>query len=172
MNQNRRLADLLDKEEIREVIYLYCRGLDRADAEILHSVFHPGAVIKYGVYEGRVEEWVGFAVSFQDKIEATHIRIANILITLDGERARTESYAQIVHGRSPHFGESDSDLVIYCRFLDRFERREGKWAITRRSVVYDWTQVTKTDARWQGDFFGNYRPRATRGTDDPSYRLD
>ena len=36
----RALRVLLDKQEIHEVLMRYCRGIDRCDSELLHSVYH------------------------------------------------------------------------------------------------------------------------------------
>ncbi|MCB2109209.1 MAG: nuclear transport factor 2 family protein, partial [Rhodobacteraceae bacterium] len=39
-----RIAALLDKEEIRDVLMRYGRGVDRADADLLRSCYHPDAI--------------------------------------------------------------------------------------------------------------------------------
>ena len=44
----RALRVLLDKQEIHEVLMRYCRGIDRCDAELLHSVYHPDATDDHG----------------------------------------------------------------------------------------------------------------------------
>ena len=36
------LRELSDKQAITEVIYRYCRGLDRMDADLVRAVWHPG----------------------------------------------------------------------------------------------------------------------------------
>ena len=63
----RALRVLLDKQEIHEVLMRYCRGIDRCDAELLHSVYHPDATDDHGLFKaappisfhGRSKRWSG-----------------------------------------------------------------------------------------------------------------
>src|SRR5262245_17777267 len=43
---------LLDKQAIQEVLARYCRGVDRADLELLRSVYHPDAIDNHGTFNG------------------------------------------------------------------------------------------------------------------------
>ena len=44
----RQIAELIEKEAIREQIYTYCRALDRIDNELGYSVFAEDAKVDYG----------------------------------------------------------------------------------------------------------------------------
>jgi SnoaL-like domain len=61
--------------------------------------------------------------------------ICNVLIELDGDIARCESYV-IVIVRLPQ-DEGAMDWMHAGRYVDRFERRNGEWRIAYRTVVYD-----------------------------------
>jgi len=54
------LRELSDKQAITEVIYRYCRGLDRMDADMGRAVWHPGATADYGAdtFRGTGDEFV------------------------------------------------------------------------------------------------------------------
>jgi hypothetical protein len=47
------LQQLIDKLEIHEVLTRYCRGIDRCDAELLESVYHPDATDNHGQFVGK-----------------------------------------------------------------------------------------------------------------------
>ena len=39
-----RLRELCDRQEILDCIHRYCRAVDRADRDLLVSVYHPDAI--------------------------------------------------------------------------------------------------------------------------------
>lgn len=47
------LQELVDKRALAEVVMRYCRGVDRADEELIVSCFHPDAVDEHGAYSDR-----------------------------------------------------------------------------------------------------------------------
>lgn len=50
-----KLQRLLDKDEIREVILRYTRGVDRHDDATIASAYHPDATDDHGPYIGNRE---------------------------------------------------------------------------------------------------------------------
>src|SRR5919201_1355684 len=44
-----KLQAVADKQEIHETLMRYCRGVDRADAELISSAFHPDAISDHGL---------------------------------------------------------------------------------------------------------------------------
>ena len=53
MNINRNLEIAADKIAISEVVYKYCRAIDRLDRELLESVFHEDSIHHHS-YGGRL----------------------------------------------------------------------------------------------------------------------
>jgi len=66
----------------------------------------------------------------KDSRQTMHM-IGNSSIELDGNVAYGETYCLSVHD-----GGKDHQAV-YNRYVDRFEKRDGKWAIASRKVVFD-----------------------------------
>lgn len=163
-----RINDYLDKAEIRDLLYLYCRAIDRADSDLLASIFTPEARCDYGLFSGTISEFRAFARSFVDAIGPTHHNITNSLIQLSGDKAVGESYGIAVHGDVSE-AHGPVDLIVFVRYNDRFERREGKWKIAHREVVYDWNQHIPRTADWDGPLGALYLPRGRRGPDDVTY---
>lgn len=161
--------ELLAHEEIRQVLYRYARGVDRADRELVAGVYHPDGVDHHGRFHGPGEEFASRVTQLEPGVEgAGNHHITNHWITLDGDRAFVESYFLAFH---PHADEGAEEIGISCgRYLDFFERRDGAWKIVERTVVTDWTRrdvmgETWPRASWQtGGFL-----RGRRAPSDPSY---
>ena len=163
------IQQLLDKQAISEVLYRRARAGDRADAELAHTCYHPGATERHGEFDG-------LAADFIDKVSFTHPRpgspikgmfhlLSNILVDFtDADNAFVESYhvawVQMTDG---------NDAVIGGRYFDRFGRREGRWAITHRDVIFDWSRVEPETAK----FWDKHPARpflfGHRGESDPLY---
>ncbi len=164
------LEELVHKEAIREQIYSYCRAVDRGDKELMRSVYHPDATDNHGVFEGLASDFVDLDV---DKIMPglllTQHSISNMLIELAGDVANVESYCTAYHRVRQDDGEYD--LLMWGRYLDRFERRNGEWKIARRLCVFDGIRHDKASAGWGMDWCANFRPLGRRDKKDPFYSM-
>ena len=127
---------LVDKQAIQEVIYRYCRGADRLDAELMRSAYHEDGFDDHGHIKASRDEYVDTVMNvLREHYVSTSHTIGNVLIELDGDTARSEAYYIAVHTHEPD-GVLTQDTV-YGRYIDRFERRGGRWAISYRAVVID-----------------------------------
>jgi hypothetical protein len=154
-------------EAIRACLYRVCRGIDRVDADLLRSAFHPGAQIHYGkIYEGDVEEWIESAISHQSTQSQRQHMIGNIYIVLQGDEAVAESYELDRH-KTPMGGEV-RDLVLGARTLDRFARRDGEWRIVERTKVMDWGRTIAAD---DGVYQNSPLQKGRDDKTDASYQL-
>ena len=133
------VQELWDKQAIREVIWRYCRGIDRCDLEIMRSTYHPDSIDIHGSFEGTGWGWCEYIVELlPTRWDFTYHTIPNLLIEIENDTASCESYvlayqAQTVDGkRIMH--------TFWGRYIDRVERREGEWKIAHRTAVCDWTE--------------------------------
>jgi hypothetical protein len=145
-----RVQALLDKQEIHEVLARYCRGLDRGDGELLRSTFHPDGTHDHNGTTQPVGQLVdGLDNPVRRKIlKSVAHTFGNVLVELDGDRAACESYFLACH-RIDNEGV-DWDWIVGGRYVDRFERRDGRWAIVHRTAVYDWARSDKVGERPDG----------------------
>ena len=92
------LHEFLEKQAIREVAMRYCRGVDRCDAALISSAYHPDA---FDDHSGRIftGETVGEGIvaSMREILDATTHHITTQTIKFDGDTARCESYYVGVH---------------------------------------------------------------------------
>jgi SnoaL-like domain len=134
------IDEALARLEIQDVLWTYARGVDRADYETMASVYHPDGKDHHSHFDGLGTD---FAREFADRHADTsgvgQHHITNMSVKMDGENdARVESYFLAFHPHeedgTPRFG------VAAGRYLDHFQRRDGKWKILDRQVVMDWTR--------------------------------
>ncbi|MXX29537.1 MAG: nuclear transport factor 2 family protein [Gammaproteobacteria bacterium] len=133
------LDELLAKQEIYELSCNYMRGLDRLDAELMHTVFHDDATVDYGFFQGSGKDFVAFAQNALKDHLANHHMIGQVNIKVDGNQAVGEVYFQAFH-KVVQDGEQQN-LFISGRYVDRYERRDGVWKISFRSEVNDWARL-------------------------------
>lgn len=163
------VRQLLDKQTIAEILYRRARAGDRADAELAHSCYHPGATERHGMFDGTATEFID-VVSFTRPKPGTPMKtmlhvITNILIEFeDTDHAFVESY------HIAYMTMNDgNDAIVAGRYLDKFARLDGRWGITHRDVIFDWSrQEPETEKFWEKHpalpfLFGQ------RGADDPLY---
>ena len=81
-----RMQALLDKQEIREVVLRYCRGVDRMDRELVRSCYHADATDEHGSFRGGVEAYLDFAWKLLPRYDATMHFVGNVLVELHGDQ--------------------------------------------------------------------------------------
>lgn len=162
MNHSQQLERLIARQEIADVIYRYARGIDRMDFDLVRGCYHPDAYDDHGAFKGSVDEFLAAAAPFLARWTATQHFMGNMLIEIDGEQARAETYAVAYHRREDGHGNGKDD-VMGIRYVDRFERRHGAWKIAYRVVATEWRRVDPVSgARGRGTA-GVW---GTRGPDD------
>lgn len=126
-----RLQSLLHKQEISEVLYRYCRGVDRGDADLVKSVFHEEGIVDFSLFQGRGVEFADWIVIFLKDFRQVRHQIGNVQIELEGDLAFCETYclATVDDGKQLR--------TVLCRYLDRLELRHEVWRIAHRAVTND-----------------------------------
>ncbi|HEX4219153.1 MAG TPA: nuclear transport factor 2 family protein [Acidimicrobiales bacterium] len=159
---------LLAKQAISEVLYRYCRGLDRMDRALALSVWHEGSTVDYGpIFTGSGAEFVDWVWVAHAGLAAHSHQITNILIDVSGELATSEAYVTVALRTQPD-GGSVVDIVDRGRYLDRWSRRQGVWAIDHRTFVEDFQALYAVPLTEATD---GSQSTGRRGPDDPSYRI-
>jgi hypothetical protein len=134
----RTVTELADRQAIRDVLMTYSRGIDRLDRELLISLYHEDAIDDHGVFVGTREEFADWAIAMHT---ATHLSqqhcIFNFTCDLDGDVAHTETYYMFVG-----MNRTGTPMAMSGgRYIDRLEKRDGRWAIAARVCVRDWAPL-------------------------------
>ncbi len=161
-----RMELVANKLECTELVTRVARAIDRCDADLLRTLFHPDGTDDHGIFKGTAAEFVDWVIPLLGTMERTQHVIGQVLIEVDGDRAVGESYFVAHHAMAGPDG--DVHMIVAGRYLDRFERRDGTWKISHRQAVYDWGSSTPLTDSYDRD-----RPGAmtfgVRGPDDASY---
>lgn len=146
-----KLAQAIDRQEITTLLHLYARGIDRCDLATLLAVWDARATVDYG--EGALDaaDWSRGVLDRLRPMAHTMHAISNIVIDLDGDAARSETYCQAYH----QFDGEDGTLrrmIVGGRYLDRLVRTPQGWRIAARTYVMDWNENDASSCRFDGPF--------------------
>lgn len=136
----RAVIELQDRQAIHDCLMTYSRGIDRLDRELLLSVYHPDAIDDHGVFVGTPEEFADWAIAMHTKTHLSHQHcVLNYTVDLNKDVAHTETYYMFVGMNR----EGEPLAVSGGRYIDRLEKRDGRWAIAARVCVRDWAPLAE-----------------------------
>jgi hypothetical protein len=160
------LEELYDKQKLHENLMLYARGIDRYDAELIKSTYWPDSTDDHGGFIGPGQDWAAAGCAWRDKVYNCNHHVSNVLIELDGNRAKRESmYLNVVNQKEPAVSWAHGG-----RYRDLCEKRDGEWRVLHRVVVWDWCEHWPRVGGWemcalpQKSNWGGFFP------DDPIYK--
>ncbi len=156
------LQQIADRQAITDLIYRYCRSVDRLDIALGHSIWHDGGYADYGIggYHGEGRGAI-------DQICAQHAQtlnhshqVTNIVIDLNGDRAASESY--VIAALRIKRGEQPMQIGVWGRYIDQWSRRDGRWGLDNRLAIRDFDEIREVKALYDHDV-------GRRDQTDPSY---
>jgi hypothetical protein len=132
------LATLVAKDEIRELALLYSRGVDRKDIPLLRTLYAKGSTDHHGKYfSGSAEDYIGFLQKSLPHMRMSGHFICNHLITVDGEVGEGEVYALCFHVIPHRSGSGYVEDFKAVRYIDRYCKEQGRWKFASRVVEFD-----------------------------------
>jgi SnoaL-like domain len=155
---------MTDREAITDLIYRYCRAMDRIDREQGYAIWHSDGTADYGeeVYQGTGRGFVDHVCDQHARLLRHSHQVTNIVIELDGDRAGSESYYTTALRMLR--GETMNEICVWGRYVDRWSKRDGRWGIEHRVAIRDFD-----DMRVVTPMSDDMRSRRDR--DDPSYAV-
>lgn len=165
----KKLRELIDRQEIWSILLRYARGIDRLDRDLIRSCYHDDAVDDHHTFVAKPDEFIDWAFDYSLRYQTVHHHgINNHTCELDGDNAYAETYYTFIgaNREPPH-------LFSIGRYIDHFQRRNGIWKIANRVCViektFDLTETVDRTAENGDPRYGDFRP-ATRNREDLSYR--
>lgn len=158
---------LSDRAALQDLIYKYCRGIDRRDFELVRECYHEDATDDHGEqFCGTRDGFIAWLPGALAQFEATQHRISNVLLAIDGDYAEGESYAVAYHRTPP---PDAKELIGTGRYVDNFERRNGVWKFSHRMCINDSMSINTVDPGVFKDWVAAIAV-AQSNENDPSYR--
>ena len=95
------LRGLLDEASIRHRLGQYSRAIDRLDLRLLRELYHPDGTDDHApFFTGTIDDFIAYMEQSAERpIYCTRHSISNVVIEVDGEVARSESYFEAFHAR-------------------------------------------------------------------------
>jgi hypothetical protein len=110
------------------------KGRDRRDLASLERGFHEDAHLLVRDRAIPARDWIRTICTATDTLRSTHRTFGHVaVIRDDAARSRTDCIAQVV------IPDGDMRRVLGGYYLDRHERRDGRWAVAARRFVLCWT---------------------------------
>jgi len=157
----RRLATLVDREEIFDLARRERFARDLQDFETMRDCFHADAYIRSSWFAGGyADEYVEATRERMKKSATSRHWVFPADLKIVGDRATLESPATIFD-RIKLEGV-DVDFYVFCRFFSRVERREGVWRLLSFEVIFEKDVLACVNPEqalpinW--DKLANYRP--------------
>ncbi len=159
------MTDIEAKQAIYERLCEYCRGLDRMDKAMAYGVWHSdGTANYYDMFEGSGTGFVDWVWGAHAPMERHSHQIANHLIEVDGNSAVSETYVTVTLWTLPDEAGAQQEIIGRGRYLDRWSKRAGRWAIDHREHVLDMQTITPLER-------GFTSAVSARDDSDPSFAL-
>ncbi|MCB1688745.1 MAG: nuclear transport factor 2 family protein [Halioglobus sp.] len=159
------IKELFARQEIHDVLCRYCRGLDRMDREMAYSVWHDdGTALYHDMYEGSGHGFVDWVWEAHAPTERHSHQIANSLVEIDGDSARSETYITVVLWTNPDGEGKQTEIVGKGRYLDRWSKRNGRWAIDHREHILDMQTLNELNRGYVNEV-------SARDISDPSFQV-
>jgi hypothetical protein len=156
-----------DRQAILDCLHRYTRGVDRHDRALMLSAYHLDAWDEHGVASGVAADFVDWAIGWHAEHQTRHQHIVtNHTVEFDGDTAHSETY-YIFWG----INRQGPPSLAFGRYVDRFEKRDGKWAIAHRVCINEHMMegtVPDVPQEWR-DAMESTGPNS-RSKEDISYR--
>nr|WP_236844601.1 nuclear transport factor 2 family protein [Bordetella sp. 15P40C-2] len=149
---------MADRAQIQDLIYRWCRAVDRLDREGILALFYPGAIDSHGPYIGPIEGLVDWLMERHKPIGFSSHFVGNMLIEFaEPDVALVETYVRTIQQYPPEAkqqlaqltggasGDPQAavDMFTSSRYLDVVRRESGTWRIAHRRLIQDWKQISE-----------------------------
>ncbi|MET9327438.1 nuclear transport factor 2 family protein [Tsukamurella sp. NPDC003166] len=123
-----------DRFAIYDLLGRYSHAVDRQDLAAARSCYHDDAHDDHGRFSGPIDEVFERIDALFGQLAGTFHMMGMPYVVQQGHIARCVTYSFY---RRETVGEPGA-VMQGLRYLDKLEKRQGRWGIVDRTVVLDW----------------------------------
>jgi hypothetical protein len=132
-----------DKVAIREVIENWVIWRDSGDWERFRNVWHANGRMMATWFQGSAEEFMRVTQEGMDRGVSIFHLLGGSSLEVAGQRAVAQTRTMISQRAPVH--NVLCDVLCIARFYDFFEKRDGRWAIVLRRLIYEKDRIDPVD---------------------------
>ena len=134
------LREIHDRQQITQLLYCYCRAVDRIDEALGYTIWHDDAQVDYGrIYQGTGRGLIDFICAAHRHALVHSHQITNITLEIDADHARSEAY--VTSAMRLMHADQLQQITTRGRYLDNWSLRRGRWGIDKRIFVNDFDEI-------------------------------
>lgn len=126
-------AQLRDRDDVRDVLLAYARGVDAKDLDGVAACFSADATYDGALGRGTIDDALRALDGAMRRYAATVHRMGNQIVALDGDRAHSETDCL-----AEHVLADGAQMTVAVRYVDDLVRAPSGWRIARRAVTTFW----------------------------------
>jgi hypothetical protein len=135
---------MADRLAIQETVENWVVWRDAGEWERFATLWHPDGVMIATWFQGPAREFIEASrAAFERGVTVLHT-LGGWACEIAGRRAISQTKVTI-HQRAQLDGVP-VDVMCMGRFYDFFEKREGRWGIVRRQVIYEKDRIDPVDS--------------------------
>jgi hypothetical protein len=152
------------RQAITDLLYRYCRAMDRMDLEQGYALWHGDGAADYGpFFQGTGRGFIDFVYQAHAAMEGHSHQVSNIIIEFASPlQATSETY--VTAALRIREGDRQKQTTTRGRYLDEWSFKDGRWGIDRRVYVHDLDETHDVTAVLLNG-------TGARDRNDPSYRF-
>jgi len=162
------LTNLVVKDFLSQLSADYCRAIDRADLELLKSIWHEDATCDFGFFAGPALGFCELMGVHIETMERCFHFVSNERYQITGNVAHGETY--VIGFSTSTVEDGKQNMLTGGRYLDRFECRNSIWKIANRTFVLDWEMAFPHESA-SSDFTRLIKHHGKRDSTDFSYQV-
>ncbi len=136
-------TDIADRLAIREIVENWALWRDARRWDRFRTLWHPEGEMWATWFQGSYEDFIAVSQSGYDKGVRIHHMLGGSTIDIAGERALADTKVSIAQ-RAIVDGV-ECDVTCWGRFYDFMEKRQGRWGLVLRRLMYEKDRIDPTD---------------------------
>jgi hypothetical protein len=135
--------DIDDKHEIREIVENWVLWRDARRWDRFRTLWHPEGEMWATWFQGTYEEFIAVSQQGFDR----GVRINHVLsgMTMDIAGARAIADTKVAIAQRASVDGVECDVTCWGRFYDFMEKRQGRWGLVLRRLIYEKDRIDPTD---------------------------